>query len=394
MIQGARYERQGGQHFAINLEEMERCQKHLPAGAPRHVNPFIYDHIRTHGDHVHWAGSKGPHAANARSDAVGGGHAHAGAMIYLGDSWPSEYRDRLFIGNIHGQRLNVDIPVRQGSGYVGKHAPDFLNFNDTWSQSLNQLYDQDGSVFIIDWYDKNQCHHNREDGHDRSNGRIYKIVYHNQPVTHPNLRALPVEELVKLQFHRNDWQVRHARRLLMERYHPGAGITPPPTSALEPLRTALRERTDTPSRLRALWALHVTGQLPETQALALLADRDEFVRAWSIQLLCESRRPSDATLAALERLARQDASPLVRLYLASALQRTPVPQRRPILEPLLARADDARDPNLPLMYWFALEPVVGADPQGGLELLAKTQIPTLRQFITRRLASEALMATR
>ena len=28
--------------------------------------------------------SKGPHAGNSRSDAAGGGHAHAGAMIYLG----------------------------------------------------------------------------------------------------------------------------------------------------------------------------------------------------------------------------------------------------------------------------------------------------------------------
>ena len=62
MIQGGRYERQGGQH----------------------VNPYIFDDIKTIADHLHYAGSKGPHAANGRSAAVGGGHAHAGLMVYLG----------------------------------------------------------------------------------------------------------------------------------------------------------------------------------------------------------------------------------------------------------------------------------------------------------------------
>ena len=142
-------------------------------------------------------------------------------MCYLGTSWPAEYRDKIFMGNIHGQRLNMDIPVREGSGYVGKHGKDFLNFNDTWSQTLNQLYDQDGSVFIIDWYDKNQCHNVREDGHDRSNGRIYKIVFDEQKTTRIDLAKLGDLELARLVTSKNEFMSRHARRLLQER---GAGI--------------------------------------------------------------------------------------------------------------------------------------------------------------------------
>ncbi|HAV62081.1 MAG TPA: dehydrogenase, partial [Verrucomicrobiales bacterium] len=217
VIQGARYQRQGGQHYAISIEEMKRVQKHLPPNAPQYLNPFIYDDIKTHGDHVHYAGNKGPHAANNRSDEVGGGHAHSGLMIYLGDSWPDEYRGKAFMNNIHGQRLNMDIPVRNGSGYVGKHGPDFLNFHDKWSQVLNMLYDQDGSMYLIDWYDANQCHHNRYDGHDRSNGRIYKVVYNNQRVTPVDFQALDDVDLAKLQSHRNEFKARHARRVLQER---------------------------------------------------------------------------------------------------------------------------------------------------------------------------------
>lgn len=390
MIQGARYERQGGQHFAVTLEEKERCRKYLPTGAPAHVNPFIYQDIKTHGDHVHWAGSKGPHAANARSDAAGGGHAHAGLMAYLGGTWPEQYRNQLFIGNIHGQRLNVDVPAREGSGYVGRHAPDFLNFNDTWSQTLNQLYDQDGSVYLIDWYDKNQCHHNREDGHDRLNGRIYKVVYQQQPVTKVDYAALSDEQLVALTGETREFAVRHARRVLQERA--AAGKLGSQTHAA--LREILRAKptSNTRARLRALWALQVTGGADENLLLGLLADTDEYLRAWAIQFLAEGRAPSAAALAEFARLAQEDPSPFVRLYLASALQRTPVAQRRPVLERLLARAGDATDHNLPLMYWYALEPVVGAGGEAGLELLARTQIPLIRQFITRRLATEALLA--
>ncbi|MCC7373977.1 MAG: hypothetical protein IT581_04935 [Verrucomicrobiales bacterium] len=405
MIQGARYERQGGQHFAITLEEMERCQKHLPNGAPRHVNPFIYDNIRTHGDHVHWAGSKGPHAANARSDAVGGGHAHAGLMVYLGGSWPEEFHNKILIGNIHGQRLNMDFGERQGSGYVGRHAPDFLNFNDTWSQTLNQLYDQDGSMYVIDWYDVNQCHHNREDGHDRSNGRIYKVVYGNTPVTRVDLTTKSDAELVALLNHRNHWMSRHAQRILMERAwtaRPPSGIhakaLPSKSGAPESVKAALAAQfaraTSSVDRLRVLWAMHATSTTSEAMLLGLLKDADEYVRAWSIQLLCESRQPSDATLTELARMAREDNSAFVRLYLASAMQRTPVSKRLSVLEPLVTRDADVNDHNLPLMYWFALEPVVGGDGAVGLDLLTKVRIPTLRQFITRRLASEALVASR
>ena len=73
VVQGARYKRQAGKHF----------------------NPYIYDDIKTIADHVHWVGTKGPHAGNSRSDAAGGGHAHAGAMIYLGgDTWPRNIATR------------------------------------------------------------------------------------------------------------------------------------------------------------------------------------------------------------------------------------------------------------------------------------------------------------
>src|SRR5687768_3738526 len=297
IIQGARYQRQAGQHF----------------------NPHIYEDIQQVGDHVHWAGNKGPHAANERSDAAGGGHAHAGLMIYEGGSFPEKYRGKIFMNNIHGQRLNMDIPERQGSGFVGRHGPDFVNFNDKWSQVLNMIYDQDGSVFIIDWYDKNQCHHGNESGHDRSNGRIFKLVYGDAKVTRIDLQKESNAKLVEYLGHKNEFYARHARRILQERAAKGEAKDAQEVHTA--LKSILRNSESDVHQLRALWTLHVTGGLTEPVALPLLESSHEFVRAWTIQLLAENKKVSDAALKKFAAMAAKDPSPVVRLYLASTLQR-------------------------------------------------------------------------
>ena len=232
VVQGARYKRQAGKHF----------------------NPYVYDDIKTVADHVHWVGRQGPHAGNSRSGSAGGGHAHAGAMIYLGgDTWPSEYRESIFMNNIHGSRANTDRLQRKGSGYTATHGPDFLLANDSWSQMLNFRYGPDGGVFAIDWYDKNQCHSSNPDLHQKSLGRIFKISNVNDKWVKVDLQKLSSERLVELQLNRNDWYVRHARRILQER-----GPDPAVHAALKRI---LRDNPDVTRKLRALWALHVTDGL-------------------------------------------------------------------------------------------------------------------------------------
>jgi len=71
-----------------------------------HFNPYTYADIVTIADHRHYLGAT-PHGGNNRSDKAGGGHAHCGLMIYLGDAWPKEYRGQMLMGNIHGHRLNT-----------------------------------------------------------------------------------------------------------------------------------------------------------------------------------------------------------------------------------------------------------------------------------------------
>ena len=59
----------------------------------------------------------------------------------------------------------------------------------------------------------------------------------------------------------------------------------------------------------------------------------------------------------------------------------------PVLKALLGHAEDVDDQNLPLMYWYATEPVVAANKKVAVQLLAACKIPKIRQFITRRMAT-------
>src|SRR5262249_2572394 len=85
-------------------------------------------------------------------------------------------------------------------------------------------------------------------------------------------------------------------------------------------------------------------------------------------------------------LAKNDPSPVVRLYLASGLQRLALRDRWEIVEALAAHGEDAGDHNLPLMVWYAAEPLAGEDPARALELAAKAKLPLLG-FMVRRIAA-------
>ncbi|MCA8988182.1 MAG: DUF1080 domain-containing protein, partial [Planctomycetaceae bacterium] len=364
IIDGARYQRQGGQHF----------------------NPYTYRDIVTIADHLHYLGAT-PHGGNSKSNAAGGGHAHAGAMIYLGDKWPEEYRNQIFMNNIHGQRLNMDILKPEGSGYVGSHGPDFLLTGDKASQILNIRYGPDGNAWIIDWYDMQACHRGEAEIHDRTNGRIYKVSYGKSETSSPSqpLASLSDLDLAKLVLHKNDWYVRHARRNLQERAAAGS-IDPSATSFL---REVLASNADETRRLRAAWALHVIEALSNENINVMLGDASPYVRGWAVQLVMEQPAHDDLPLSRFVEMARSDESPVVRLYLASAAQKLPLDQRWDLLTGLTSHAEDETDHNLPLMYWYAAEPLADEDTGRALALAmsAGEHIPLLREFMLRRIGS-------
>ena len=77
----------------------------------------------------------------------------------------------------------------------------------------------------------------------------------------------------------------------------------------------------------------------------------------------------------------------VRLSLASALQRIPIAERWPIAEPLAGRKEDASDRSLSLMIWYGVEPLAATDQARALDLAKRSELPTVRRYLTRRVVS-------
>ena len=339
-IQGARYQRQAGAHF----------------------NRYTYENINTIADFSYEK------------------RAYCGAMIYLGGQWPEQYRNTFFFGDIHMNKLRNEKFVTNGSGVKSEKNGDFLHSKDPWYRGLSPQYGPDGSVFMNDWYDRVPCHQQKEFT-DRSNGRIYKISYGKPEHVKVDLQKSTDTELVAYQLHPNDWFVRQARRILAERGSKGEVHTA--------LREILSENPDETRKLRALWALHVTGGLNEGIFLAQLGAESEYLRAWSIQLACEDGNPGDTLLKRFSEIAKDDPSPIVRRFLASAAGRLEDGEMKDILLALAARAEDANDPNIPQLLWYAAEPLVGSDAGAGAEILEASAIPLLTRCIARRMADGA-----
>lgn len=145
-----------------------------------HLNSHAYEVIEQTADHFHWdtgaeSWSDIRKGISNKTLALGGGHAHVGMLIYQGGLWPKEYEGAMLTCNLHGNRINIDNLERLGCGYVGKHAPDFMQAKDKWFRGIDLLTCPDGNVVVSDWSDSGECHDN--DGVHRTSGRIYKIVY-------------------------------------------------------------------------------------------------------------------------------------------------------------------------------------------------------------------------
>jgi hypothetical protein len=307
-----------------------------------------------------------------------GGQAFGGTIIYQGDNFPDKYRGKLFTLNLHKYSMYVEEVERQGSGFAGKYTEELFQANDRSFLGFAEACGPDGSIFILDWYDRQTCHGQAPGG--KETGRIYKLSYGDPKPALVDLGKLNSLQLVQLHLAKNEWYVRHARRILQERG--------PDAATHKALQGIFTDNPDDSRKLRAFWTLQVTGGLNEESLLAATKHANEHIRGWAIQFLAESSNPSANTLDRFATLAKEDPSQTVRLYLASALQRTPLEKRWDIVRNLLAHAEDANDQNLPLMYWYAAEPLVTANQAEALRLARESKVPKVREFIIRKVATK------
>ncbi|GAA4470720.1 PVC-type heme-binding CxxCH protein [Novipirellula rosea] len=347
------------------------------------LNPYAYTLLPSCADHIHWGGG---HWTESRSgeahDDAGGGHAHSGCAIYLGDNFPAEYRNNVFMCNIHGSRLNRDILEREGAGYVAHHARDFALANDPWFRGISVKCGPDGGLYFTDWSDTGECHNYQVV--DQSNGRIYRVVYGEAKRNQLNLATASHADLVAMQFDTNEWNVRQSRRILQER-----AADPEARSEIAGLLTELKPTNDQQA-VRQLWAMYAVGGMDAICASGMVRNESpEWVRFWMIQLAADEATAWSAELRNMIAAELEESTPLIRRSLASTCQRRirlgHFDEVRDILKQLISNRNDAGDTTLEALNWYAIEPVVASHPELVLQWMPEITMPLVRSHIARRM---------
>ncbi len=341
VIPGGVYHRQGGQHF----------------------NPYLYSDIRTIGDHTH------------RS-------AHGGARVYQSDAFPAEHQGRIFMANIHEHAVLSDVLEKKGSGFVAKHGDELIEANNAQWVGFSMEVGPDGGLYVLDWHDADICGKEVLNG---ETGRIFRIMPENNLANNfenrfEDLSKLSDLQLVNLQTSSSDWHSRRARLILQSRAY-NAKIS---QESINKLHEILSENARIDYKLRALWTLHNTENLSQKLLIKLLNNENEYLRAWAIQLSCESKNPSAQILEKMQTMAISEPSAVVRLYLAAAIQRIPTNFALNIAQTLSSRSIDITDHNIPKMIWFGLEPYVVNNLEAAKNIMKTSTIPLITNYIARR----------
>ena len=282
--------------------------------------------------------------------------AYCGIHYFDSDAYPPEFRDKLYMGNIHGNCINVDSLTRDGATYRGREEPDFLSANDAWFMPVVQKTGPDGCLYVLDWYDRYHCYQdaNRDpEGIDRLKGRLYRVRYRETPRRSGfDLAKASDDALIELLRSPNVYDRDVAQRLLTERLIAGdrGGLR-------EKVRAnVLSDAVGRKGRMHALWALVGSGPLDPGFHLALLAHDDPAFRAWGVRAAGNMGRVSEEVRRAVRRTATDEA-PAVRLQFAIAARKVEGIEPMGTLLDVLGHTEG--DPMLPRVVWQNLHPQLG-----------------------------------
>ena len=332
-------------------------------------HPYVFGYF----EHVQHAG-------------VVGGHVSVGGLFYDADSWPDSWRGRYLAADLLGHAIRGHEVEPMGSTVRARQVGDVLRANDTWFAPSDLTLGPDGALYIADWHDARTAHPDPDADWDRSNGRIFALRRRgDRSLAPPDLGLCSERELVDLLDHGNVWYRRKARRLLTER--PGG-------ESSERLREqAVRE--EGVRALEALWVVHGRGELTDELMERLLNHRDPEIRLWLVRFAGDDQAVSERIAGRLVELAAGEPQVSVRAQLASTARRLDPATGLEIAERLVLRDEDADDPHLPLLIWWAIEHHALVDPAETLRRFANARVwesrlarSAILERLLRRLALE------
>ena len=277
-------------------------------------------------------------------DTAGGGHAHCGTMIYLGDNWPERYRNTLFTNNIHGRRHQQRLLRRAGSDMRLRTGHDLMLSKDPWYMG----------VTLALW--------------PRRRGLCQRLVRHrgvSQHQEHPPRNGPDLQDLLRQSRRRDKVDLAAAQRSGTRRT---ATVTA--TTGTSSMRggccKSMRRKAATcrspstncmrcsPSRPTCRVSCGRCGRCTRSVAidarfLDSATERRERIRsAWAVRLLCEDRDPPAEALKKFRELAATGDSAYRPAAPGQCRCNGCGPRDCwPIAEALVTRGEDADDETCP-----------------------------------------------
>ncbi len=303
-------------------------------------------------------------------------------IIYEEGVLPEAYHGRLFgIEPLQGQVVMSDVRPYQSS-FETEDVSRVVKTDDQWFRPVDIKAGPDGAIYVADMYEQRIDHSSHYAGRiDRSSGRIYAL--RGAKSEEPTAVRLPASLT-----HPAKWHRQTALRLIGDRRD----------ASLIPLLLEQLRKSSGQTALESLWALHLSGGLTDEAAQEMLRHEDQYVRAWTVRLLCDHLQVTPQIARALADLAAHEAYITVRKQLASSAKRLPPQDALPIIRNLLQYDEDAGDIHQPLLLWWAIESKA-AEADGRDRILeivlsddALWQRPLVQQHIAERLMKRYALA--
>ncbi len=247
-----------------------------------------------------------------------------GALALGSDTtFPADYADTTFDGNVMTSRINQNLLKRTGSSVRAIERPDLVSSSDPWFRPVDIVAGPDGALYINDFYNRIIGHYEvplKHPGRDRFRGRVWRVSYGD---ANPAARQFPgygrdLMKLTVLQLFdviRTDptAQKNLARDVIADSSEPS-------------VNSRLRKNLSDPDATVRRYAMRLLAQrnsLTVAELATAAADPEELVRVHAFRALREFSTDTINEPEALQ-LLRQgfgDFSPMVRRAAVAASSR-------------------------------------------------------------------------